>query len=96
MTANRYTAENAWAVLLTAVIAWEVLAPPGQLLSEGVDRALQRQPVLTRAAIAVTALHLANLLPRAGDPFTYLLRVSTFCLRLTRSAVSHTTRAPHA
>lgn len=76
MTTSRCTAENPWAVLLAAVIAWEVLAPPGQLLSEGVDRALQRQSALTRAAITVTALHLANLLPRRVDPFTHLLNLS--------------------
>ncbi|MFE5290350.1 hypothetical protein ACFRAQ_35825 [Nocardia sp. NPDC056611] len=76
MTTTRCTAENAWAVLLASVIAWEVLAPPGQLLSEGVDRALQRRPALTRAAITVTALHLANLLPHKVDPFTHLLNLS--------------------
>ncbi|MET8430145.1 hypothetical protein [Nocardia sp. NPDC004860] len=96
MTARRCTAENAWAILLTAIGVWELAAPPNQLLSEGVDRAIQRRPIVTRALIAVTALHLANLLPRQVDPFTILLRVLTPCLRLLRSVVSHTTRAPHA
>ncbi|MFE2994098.1 hypothetical protein ACFXG4_03655 [Nocardia sp. NPDC059246] len=92
----RIKSGDLWLAVGAAVVGAELIAPPGELLSEGVDRAIQRRPVMTRTAIAVTALHLANLLPRQVDPFTILLRVSTSCLRLLRSVVSHTTHAPHA
>jgi hypothetical protein len=76
IVADRFcTAETAWIVLLAGVTAWELLAPTGHLLSEGVDRAIERHPVITRAAIAVTALHLMNLLPSQVDPFHHLPRV---------------------
>lgn len=63
---------KAWGVLVAGVAAYDVLSPSGETLSEGIDRALERHPVsraLTLAAIGVTALHLANVLPEEVDPF---------------------------
>lgn len=57
-------AENAaalaWGCLIGGVVAYDYLAPEGQTLSEGVDRALEKHPVATVAAIGMTALHLLN------------------------------------
>lgn len=67
---------GAWVGLGLSVAAWDCLAPKGQTLSEGIDRGLEHSP-LRRAAIltgiAVTALHLANVLPEKYDPFHYAL-----------------------
>lgn len=61
----------AWGALTAGVVAYDVLCPPGETLSEGVDRALEleRGRVLALGAIAITAAHLANLLPERVDPF---------------------------
>lgn len=64
----RYCRPNAAALAWGAILAYEMVAPPGELLSEGADRSLSRYPILTRVAIGVTALHLANLLPEKYDP----------------------------
>jgi hypothetical protein len=75
MRAKLHTAEIAWLALGAAVLAWELSAPENHLLSEGADRALKRAPILTRAAIAITALHLANALPPRIDPYVLALKV---------------------
>lgn len=62
------TAKRSWAVLGGFVLLHDVLCSNGQTLSEGADRALDRHPVLTRVAIGLTALHLANALPPTLDP----------------------------
>lgn len=63
------TAKRAWGAIGLFVLAYELKAPPGQLLSEGADASLVRHPILTRAAIGLTALHLMNALPERYDPF---------------------------
>lgn len=67
---NAVTAERAWAVLVAAIIVYELAAPRGQLLSEAVDRWLEKRPWPTRLAVIVTAAHLLNVLPDRVDPFT--------------------------
>ena len=74
-------ARNGWLAVLAIVAAYEALAAPtgDQLLSHGVDRALITHPVLTRAAIIVTSLHLLNILDPRVDPFNILgSRVSIY------------------
>lgn len=66
---------RAWAALGIGVIGYDLLCPPGETLSEGVDRALETRKVLTMAAIGVTALHLANVLHPSVDPFTQGLKL---------------------
>ena len=66
---ERLNAKRGWQMLGLGVLAYELLAPEGELLSEGVDRSLERHRVLTTAAIGVTALHLLNLIPINLDPF---------------------------
>lgn len=68
------TAKRAWMALGAAVAAYEAIAPTGELLSEGVDKALLKYPLTTRLAIGVTALHLANVLPPSIDPFHQLIK----------------------
>lgn len=62
------TAGRAWAALGAAVLAYELAAPEGQLMSEGVDRALEKHKALTTAAVGAVSLHLLNVLPQRIDP----------------------------
>lgn len=64
------TAKRAWTAIGVGVLAYEMVAPEGELLSEGVDRALEHDigRYLTVGAVAVTACHLLNLLPEKLDP----------------------------
>ena len=64
-------ASVAWGVLGAGVIAYDILCPPGETLSEGVDRALEHEKYkrVALGAIAITAAHLANLIPQNVDPF---------------------------
>jgi len=64
---------KAWAGILSCAALYEVLAPEGQLLSEGVDRAIEKHKLLTLGAIAVTAGHLANVIPEKLDPYHHLI-----------------------
>ena len=66
------TAREAWIALLALILWWEVYCPPGALLSEGVDVAIERWPVTTRALVLLVALHLINWLPARVDPLHQL------------------------
>lgn len=71
----------AWGVLAAGVTAYEILAPEGELLSEAVDRALDRPYARYMAigAVAVTACHLLNIFEHFGiehlDPIHQLGRL---------------------
>lgn len=62
------TGEKAWAVLVGGIIVYEAITPEEDMLSRAVDRALVKHPVMTTAAISLTALHLLNVMERMG-PF---------------------------
>jgi hypothetical protein len=66
----------AWGVLGASVLAYDVLCPQGETLSEGVDRALEHNKFkyVAMGAVAVTAAHLLNYIPESIDPFTRALR----------------------
>jgi hypothetical protein len=66
------TADQAWLALGAGVVAYEVAAPPGELLSEGVDRYLTRRKWTTRVVVIGLAAHLLNLIPQRFDPLTRL------------------------
>lgn len=71
-----YTGREAalgWAAVVSVIAAYELVAPEGQLLSEGIDRALIRWPIATRITVAVVALHLLNLIPARIDPLHRLV-----------------------
>lgn len=61
--------EKAWLALGTGVLIYEILAPPGEMLSHAVDSWLVDHKVITTAAISLTALHLLNALPKFLDPW---------------------------
>jgi len=61
-----------WLVMVAGIVAYEVSAPEGELLSHGADRYLEAHPWLTRAVVCVTAAHLINVLPRWCDPYSRL------------------------
>lgn len=63
------TAKRGWLAIAGLVTAYEIACPPGELLSEGVDRGIEQRPLLTKLAIGVTALHLMNAIPERYDPF---------------------------
>lgn len=61
-------AKTAWLVLGAGVLAHDMFCKQGETLSEGADRAIESHKVLALGAIAVTAAHLANLIPPKIDP----------------------------
>lgn len=68
--------ERAWTAIGLGVIAYDVLAPPHETLSERVDDALEVSPykrAATLGAIALVAAHLGNVIPQRYDPFHYAL-----------------------
>jgi hypothetical protein len=71
---NVSPAGRMWAFLLLTTIAWEIACPEEMLLSEEVDRWIARRPWITRGALLITALHLANLLPGWIDPYAHFAR----------------------
>ncbi|AEF57278.1 hypothetical protein CROSSROADS_96 [Mycobacterium phage Crossroads] len=60
--------DYAWLALLCAIVGYEIAAPPGELLSEGWDRYLQRFPIGARVLPLVVTLHVINALPERYDP----------------------------
>lgn len=66
----KITAGKAWAGLAAGVVAYDLLCPEGQMLSEGVDRGLEQHRLATGLAVGVTALHLLNVFPQNLDPFS--------------------------
>lgn len=67
------TAKRGWIGLGLGIITFELACPVGETLSEGCDKALEAQRLLTVGVIGVTALHLANLIPESIDPFTQVV-----------------------
>ncbi|QAY02767.1 hypothetical protein SEA_SHAOBING_36 [Mycobacterium phage Shaobing] len=65
-------ADRAWLALGAGVVAYEIACPPGELLSEGVDRYLDRRKWMTRVVVVGLAAHLLNLIPQRFDPLTRL------------------------
>jgi len=64
--------DRAWLFLSGGVVAYEVLALDGELMSEAVDRYLEARPWVTRVVILTVAAHLLNLLPQRLDPLAQL------------------------
>ena len=69
------TGEIAWAAMGLGIVAYEIVAPDDQLLSEAVDRFLLKHPHITRAAIVLIAAHLLNLIPNRYDPIHHTASV---------------------
>lgn len=65
------TVGRAWAVLIGGIIGWEIIAPPGHLLTDGVRRGRDTHPLADVAIVGVivgTAGHLLGIWGVA-DPF---------------------------
>lgn len=60
--------KRVWLVIAAIVIGHNLSARDGDTLSEAVDDWIAAHPVLTRAVIAVVALHLANAVSSRVDP----------------------------
>ena len=56
------------------IVTYELFCPPGEMLSESLDRKLDRAPLVTEALIVYTALHLANRLHPKVDLFHHAAR----------------------
>jgi hypothetical protein len=65
------SAERAWAALGIGVLAYELLAREGELLSHQVDRWLETHPAVTWAVVTLTAAHLLNVIPPRADPWVW-------------------------
>ena len=66
------TAKRGWLVIGVVTVVYEIICPEGQLLSEGVDRAILKHPLSVRALIMFIAFHLVNWLPVRVDPLHWL------------------------
>ena len=58
-----------WAAIAAAVVYHELSCRDGELLSEAVDRGLEKNPVPIYALVLITAAHLLNWLPTKVDPY---------------------------
>lgn len=67
---------KAWLGLGAYVALYDVCAPKGETLSEGIDRMLEHDKCkyIALGGIAITAAHLANVLPNRIDPLHNSLR----------------------
>ena len=65
-------AGHAWTFVAGGVVAYNVLCPEGETLSEGVDRGVVHSPVVSRLLVAVIAAHVANVIPARFDPISML------------------------
>lgn len=58
----------AWITLAVGVVVYEILAPPGQLMSEGMDKYRRHHPWVTVLAVVYVATHLLRVWPARIDP----------------------------
>lgn len=61
-------ADYAWMTLAAGVLAWDLLCPPDELLSQAMDRYRRTRPLFTHLAVGYVALHLLRRWPRQADP----------------------------
>ena len=58
----------AWLTIAAGVIAYELKAPPGQLLSQAVCKYRDHHPIITDLAVIYVAAHLMRRWPPVIDP----------------------------
>ena len=68
-------ADRAWIALGIYVVTYDVLARPGQTLSEGADRYMLKHPWLTRGIAVALVGHVCNFLKPQYDPIHQLFKV---------------------
>lgn len=78
---NLRPSDKAWIALFAGVAAWDVFSPPGETLSEAIDRYIVDHPIIVTTAVGITAAHLLNLLDRRPwcwiDVFAHLARLGS-------------------
>lgn len=62
----------AWSAIAAGVVAYEVAAPDGELLSEAISRYRVRHPVVVTLAVCYLAAHLLRVIPGRLDPLHQL------------------------
>lgn len=68
---RRPSAKQTWAAIFGIVLLHNATAEDGDLLSEQMDSWLLTHPVLSRAVIAMLALHLANAMTPQYDVISW-------------------------
>lgn len=68
----RITGERGWKLIFGFIVVHELVCERDQLLSQAVDRWLDRRPWTTRIFFGVTTLHLLNHLPAVVDPYHWI------------------------
>ncbi|MBB3039809.1 DUF7427 family protein [Hoyosella altamirensis] len=69
------TSVAAWRALIAGIVAYEIVAPPGELLTDGMDRWRTAHPVLAVISVWLVAAHLLRVVPPAADPLSVAGRV---------------------
>ena len=77
------SAEQMWVLIWGLVVYHELFCPPGQLLSEGVDRAIEKHPKLVYSFTEVKVAHVLNRLPTKADPYKLGMLIATRKVRLS-------------
>lgn len=67
--------DRAWIALGAGVLAWDLLCPHGEMLSEASARYTAGRPALSRLLIGYVAVHLMHLLPARCDPLSRLAEI---------------------
>lgn len=62
----------AWITIAVGVVTYEIMAPPGQLLSEACHRYKDRHPWATALIVGYLATHLLRVWPAPIDPLHQL------------------------
>jgi hypothetical protein len=65
-------ADRAWVALAAGVLAWDVVCPPQQMLSQASARYKAAHPIAWQATIVYVAGHLAHVWPQRYDPLSRL------------------------
>jgi len=67
--------DRAWLVLAAGVVVWDLVCPPGEMLSDASARYAAARPIVSRLVIVYTAGHLMHVWPARFDGFTLLARL---------------------
>lgn len=68
--------DRAWLTLAAGVLAWDVLCPPDEMLSEASARYTAAHRILWPAVIVYTAGHLMHVWPARFDLFALAARLA--------------------
>lgn len=89
-------ADKAWVTLGAGILAYDMLAPPGETLSEGADRYMLRHRWLVRGVACALTGHVCNLVPARYDvihlAFSAMRHLIRRCPRLFLTARRTRTR----